>query len=187
MKIGVLGGAFNPPHIGHLTLAQDISEILSLDKVFFIPTNISPYKEALEADAKLRLEMAKLATFGNKKFEVLDLEIKREGVSFTIDTIRELKKKFPEDEFYLIVGSDLTETLSTWRNYQDLKKEVKIVVGKRREYPLDDNEFYHTVNIRQIEASSSQIRELVKNGCSIRHLVTENVAKYIQQHELYKM
>ncbi len=187
MKIGVLGGAFNPPHIGHLTLAQDILEILSLDKVFFIPTNISPHKEALEVDVKLRLEMAKLATSGNKKFEVLDLETKRGGVSFTIDTIRELKKRFPKDDFYLIIGSDLAKTFSTWKNYQDLKKEVKIIVAKRREYPLDGNEFYHTVNIRQVETSSSQIRELIKNGCSIRHLVTENVAKYIQQHNLYKM
>ena len=193
MKIGILGGAFNPPHIGHLILAQEILETLGLDKVFFIPTNISPHKQVSNADAESRLEMLRLATSGNKNFEVLDLEIKRGGTSFTIDTVRELKKNYSRDEFYLIIGSDLADTLSTWKNYQDLKKEVKIAVANRKEYPFGDlslaekdKDSYLAVNIRQIEISSSQIREMVKNKRSIKYLVSENVEDYIQQHNLFQ-
>ena len=208
MKIGILGGAFNPPHIGHLILAQEILETLGLDKVFFIPANISPHKQVSNVDAESRLEMTILATTGNKNFEVLDLEVKRGGTSFTIDTIRELKKSYPDDEFYLIIGSDLAETFSTWKNYQDLKKEVKIAVANRKEYPFlsqpqpeagqlqaeeagrplaeKGEDSYLVVDIRQIGVSSSQIRELVKNKRSIRYLVKEKVADYMQQHNLFK-
>lgn len=186
MKIGILGGAFNPPHIGHLILAQDIFETLGLDKIFFIPTNVSPHKEPSEIDPVKRLEMVKLAIADNKNFEVLDLEIKRKGVSFTIDTVREIKKRYPGDEIYLIVGSDLAKTLSSWKNYEELKKEVKIVVANRKEYFLEDSDSYFMIDIRQIELSSSQIRELVKSKRNIEHLVKKNVAEYIQQHNLYK-
>lgn len=186
MKIGILGGAFNPPHIGHLILAQDILEALGLDKIFFIPTNVSPHKEPSEIDPRRRLEMVRLAISDNKNFEALDLEIKRKGVSFTIDTIKELKRIYPDDDFYLIVGSDLARKFSTWKNYEELKKEVKIVVANRKEYLLEGIDSYLMVDIRQINLSSSQIRELVKNKRNIRHLVKEKVADYIQQHNLYK-
>lgn len=186
MKIGILGGAFNPPHVGHLILAQDILETLGLDKVFFIPTNVSPHKQPSEIDSRKRLEMVRLAISDNKNFEAIDLEIKRKGVSFTIDTIRELKRIYPDDEFYLIVGSDLARKFFTWKNYEELKKEVKIVVANRKEYLSEDIESCLKVDIRQIDLSSSQIRELVKNKRCIKELVKQNVAEYIQQHNLYK-
>ena len=186
MKIGILGGAFNPPHIGHLIIAQDILDVLKLDKVFFIPANSSPHKKNNAVDGQLRLEMVKLATAGNEAFEVLDVEIERGGTSFTIDTVRELAKKYPEDEFYLIIGSDLANEFSSWKNYQDIKKEVKVVVANRKEYPLDKKSAHLVVDIRQIELSSSQIRELVKNESSIRGLVKREVADYIREHDLYK-
>ena len=185
MKIGILGGAFNPPHTGHLIIAQDILDALGLDKVFFIPVNTSPHKKNNSVDGRMRLEMVKLATSGNEAFRVLDLEIERGGTSFTIDTVRELKKRYPEDEFYLIIGSDLANEFSSWKNYEDIKKEVEVVVANRKEYPLDKKSAYSAVDIRQIELSSSQIRELVKKKSSIKGLVKEEVAEYIQEHNLY--
>jgi len=186
MKIGILGGAFNPPHTGHLIIAQDILDALKLDKVFFIPVSTSPHKKSNGVDGQLRLEMVNLATSDNQAFEVLDLEIERGGVSFTIDTIRELARSYPEDDFYLIIGSDLANEFSSWKNYEDIKKEVKVVVANRKEYPLDKKSAYLVVDIRQIELSSSQIRKLVKNDSSIRGLVKREVADYIREHDLYK-
>jgi len=186
MKIGILGGAFNPPHTGHLVIAQDILDAFKLDKVLFIPTNTSPHKEVGGVSGQARLEMTKLATSGNEAFEVLGLEIERGGTSFTIDTIGELKKRYPEDEFYLIIGSDLANEFSSWKNYEDVKKEVKVVVANRKEFPLDKRSSHLVVDIRQIELSSSQIRELVKNRSSVKGLVKKEVAEYIQEHNLYK-
>ena len=88
MKIGILGGAFNPPHIGHFIIAQDILDALKLDKVFFVPTNLSPHKGSNGVSGQVRLDMVELAISGNEAFQVLDLEITRGGTSFTIDTIR---------------------------------------------------------------------------------------------------
>ena len=130
MKIGILGGTFNPPHVGHLILAQEVTDVLGLDKVFFIPTNISPHKKS-EPNASSRFNMVELAVSGNSSFEVLDLELKRGGVSYTIDTIRQLKQENPNDEFYLIMGSDLANEFSSWKNCREIKKEVKIAVVDR--------------------------------------------------------
>ena len=185
MKIGILGGAFNPPHLGHLILAQNVLSGLGLDKIFFIPTNISPHKESNNVGATERLEMLKLTVADNENFQVLDLEMKRGGTSYTIDTVRELKEKYPQDEFYLMVGSDLANTFSTWKDFEDIKKAVKIVVANRKVYPLKETDSFLIVDISQIEISSSQIRKLVHNGSSVKYLVRSKVAEYIKQHNLY--
>ena len=186
MKIGILGGAFDPPHNGHLVIAQDTLDAFKLDKIFFIPTNISPHKENGGITGEMRLEMVKLAISGNDAFEVMDLEIRRGGTSFTIDTVRELKKRYPEDEFYLIVGSDLANAFSSWKDSQELKGELKIIVANRKEYPLKDKNLYLVVDIRQVEVSSSGVRKLLKEGRSIECLAEKNVVDYIQKHNLYK-
>ena len=186
MKIGILGGAFNPPHIGHLVLANESLEKLNLDKVFFIPTNISPHKEAGGPSASDRLKMAQLVVADNENFEVLDLEIKRGGTSYTIDTVRELKKKYPADEFYLIVGSDLANDFSTWKDFETLRRIGKIVVANRQSYPLTREDDFILLDITQIDLSSSQIRELIKNKKPIDELVTKEILDYIKQHKLYE-
>jgi nicotinate-nucleotide adenylyltransferase len=185
MRIGILGGTFNPPHLGHLVLAEEVREKLNLDKIFFIPTNIPPHKEEEIISSLHRFNMVKLAIKGNPYFEVLDSEIKRGGISFTIDTVRELKRKFPYDEFYLIVGSDLVSTFSTWKEFDELKKMVKIVVAERENHPFKSKDFI-IVNITQIDISSSQIRKMIKEKRSVRYLVREKVFKYIKRHKLYK-
>jgi nicotinate-nucleotide adenylyltransferase len=186
MKIGILGGTFNPPHIGHVILAQEVYQKLGLDKVFFIPTNLPPHKESHNVDAHHRLAMARLTTKGDPHFEVLDLEIKRGGVSYTIDTVRELKAHHRGAMFYLIVGSDLANDFPTWKYFQDLKRAVKIVVAKRRAYPLEHRNRFIVVNIVQMGISSSHIRGLIKKRFSVQYLVTDQVAQYIETHKLYK-
>jgi nicotinate-nucleotide adenylyltransferase len=186
MKIGILGGTFNPPHIGHLILAEEIREKLNLDKIFFIPTNIPPHKEINDIASLHRLNMVKLSVEDNPYFEVLDLEIKRGGISFTIDTLKELKKKFPQDVFFLIVGSDLAQTFSAWKDFEEIKKLARIVVAQRKEYILEEKENFILVEITQIDISSSQIRDKIEEGRSIKYLVKEEVEEYIENHQLYK-
>lgn len=184
-KAGILGGAFNPPHIGHLILAQEVVENVGLDKVFFVPTNISPHKESNIISAYDRLKMVKLAIADNEYFEALDLEIKRGGVSYTINTVRELINKYPQYEFHLIIGSDLANTFSAWKDFEELKKIIKIIVVCRQYYPLSENNDFITVDITQVCVSSSQIRKFVEQGSSIRYLVKSSVADYIKEQSLY--
>ena len=186
MKIGILGGTFNPPHQGHLVLANEIFEKLGLDKVLFVPTNIPPHKKENEASSEDRLNMVNLAIRGYKNFEVLDLEIKRGGVSYTIDTIRQLKSQYPEDDFYLIIGSDLANTFSLWKESDEIKKIVKVVVADRKNYPLKDKDDFLVVDITQIYLSSTQVRETLKIDESIQNFLAGDLVKYIKQHNLYK-
>lgn len=186
MKIGILGGTFNPPHIGHIILAQEVIQKVGLKKVFFIPTNIPPHKESHNLSAKHRINMIKKMIVGDRRFRMLDIEIKRGGVSYTIDTVRELKVKFPKDDFYLIVGSDLANDFGNWRYYKDLKQEIKIVVAKRRDYPLKARGDFITVGIVQMGIASSYIRSLIKKRFSVKYLVTGEIADYIEKHKLYK-
>lgn len=186
MKIGILGGTFNPPHIGHLILAQEVYQKAGLDKIFFIPTNLPPHKESHNVSARSRLAMVKLAVGDDKRFEVLDWEIKRGGVSYTVDTVRQLKQKYAKADFYLIVGSDLANDFPTWKYFSELRKAVKIIVAKRRAYPLKKRDKFMVLNIVQMGIASSYIRGLIKKGFSVKYLVADSVAEYIEKHRLYR-
>ncbi|RKY46440.1 MAG: nicotinate (nicotinamide) nucleotide adenylyltransferase [Candidatus Omnitrophota bacterium] len=184
-RVGILGGTFNPPHIGHIILAQEVLDKLNLDKILFIPANIPPHKNASLIEAKHRLKMVKLSIEGNKNFSLLDCEIKRGGVSYTVDTLRELRKIFPSYEFYLIIGSDLAKDFNTWKDYQEIMKLAKVVVGKRKEFPLEDNNKFIPVDILEIGISSSLIRDWIKRGWCVRYLLLPKVFDYIVKRKLY--
>ncbi len=181
-----MGGTFNPPHLGHLILAQEAIQKLELKKIFFIPTNIPPHKESHNVKAQDRLEMIRLAVRGDARFEVLDIEIKRGGVSYTIDTVRDLKRIFPSFEFYLIVGSDLANDFDHWKYFKELKGEIKIAVAKRKNYPLKRRDGFIILDIVQMEISSSYVRNLIRKGFSIKYLVPEGVRGYIEKNKLYQ-
>ncbi len=186
MKIGILGGTFSPPHLGHSALAIEAAEKLKLDKVLFIPTNISPHKENDDTLVSRRFDMVELVISGYKNFVLEDCEIKRGGTSYTIDTVKELKAKYPDDEFYLIVGSDLANDFSSWKDFSELKKLTQIVVGCRNNFPLKEKDGFILLDIAQFYISSSEIRKLVSQGHCVRHLVKETIADYIKKHNLYK-
>ncbi len=188
MKIGILGGTFNPVHIGHLILAEEAREKIGLDKIIFVPTYLPPHKNNSGiASAGDRFEMIKIAVRGNKSFLVSDVEIKRQGKSYTIDTIRELKKKYPKDELYFISGSDLLKYLEEWKDLSEILKIVKFVVATRPGYPLENIPSYiSTVSIRAVDVSAFEIREAIKENKSFRYLVPESVSGYITKKKLYR-
>ncbi len=188
MKIGILGGTFNPIHIGHLILAEEAREKLGLDKVFFVPTCIAPHKDNSDVtDVSYRLAMIKLAISGNKYFFVSDVEIKRTGRSYTIDTIKEFKKKFPSDELYFIIGSDLLKYLDEWKDLGEIVRMVGFVAATRPGYPLESIPSYiKTIPIRAVDVSGFEIRKAIKEDKSFRYLVSEAVFNYINKRALYR-
>lgn len=188
MRIGILGGTFNPVHIGHLILAEEAREKLGLDKVVFVPTALPPHKEDLNiAPASDRLKMIKLAISGNKYFAVSDIEIKRQGRSYTIDTLTELKSKFNRDELYFIIGSDLLKYLDEWKDLNQIIKMVKFVAATRPGYPLEQIPNYiQTLAIRAVDVSGFEVRQCVQKDKSFRYLVPDKIFGYINKRRLYR-
>ena len=188
MKIGILGGTFNPVHIGHLILAEEAREKLGLDKIIFVPTYLPPHKDNADiASAAHRHKMIKLALKTNKYFSVSGIEIKKHGLSYTIDTLREFKKIYPQDELYFISGSDLLKYLDEWKDLNEIIKMVKFIVATRPGYPLEKIPSYiSTVDIRAVDISAFEIRNCIKENKSFRYLVPEAIFNYINKNKLYR-
>lgn len=199
MKIGLIGGTFNPIHHGHLILSEYVREQCKLDKVIFIPTGLPPHKaESTVEDPVTRFDMTRLGIELNSFFDVSDIETYREGISYTIDTIIELKELYPNEDLYFIIGADSLFQLPTWKDYDKLLKIMNIIVVNRpggennliqdkvREYADLFNSNIIEVKSPLIEISSSDIRDRVKNGKSIKYLVPQKVEEYIMQKNLYK-
>ncbi len=197
-KLGIIGGSFDPVHKGHLNSAEFVYRTLKLDKVLFVPACIAPHKIGMEfASAKDRYRMTELAVEGYPYFEVSDVEIKRSGVSYTYDTVLELKKQYPGYELYFIVGADSVPQLNTWHNIYGLLQEVTFVAVARPGYAkafakaCEDfgglgKEKIMLLNMPELAVSSTDIRERVKNGSSIDGMVPEAVRDYILQKGLYR-
>jgi len=189
-KVGIFGGTFDPIHHGHLITAQSVREIRALDKIIFIPSFISPHKaDVNSASPEHRMNMLKLAVEGIDFFEVSDYEIKKEGISYTIDTLKEFKKKYDKLEF--IIGYDNIFKFHTWKNPDEIMKITKILVLKRKSSlpPPHEDKYVKSalfVETRGIEISATDIREKVKQGMPIHYLVPEKVKEYIYSFNLYK-
>jgi len=188
MRIGILGGTFNPVHIGHLILAEEAREKLGLERIIFVPTALPPHKDdsniASPAD---RLKMLKLAVASNKFFKVSDIEIKRQGRSYTIDTLKEFKARYSRDELYFIIGSDLLKYLSDWKDLNQILQMVKFIVATRPGYPLEQIPPYiQTLPIRAVDVSAFEVRQCVAQNKSFGYLVTDKVFDYIKRKKLYK-
>lgn len=188
MKIGILGGTFNPVHLGHLILAEEVREQRNLDRIIFVPTYLAPHKDNSNvAAAKDRYAMVKLAIRKNKCFAVSDIEINRQGRSYTIDTLRALVRMFPKDELSFITGSDLLNYLDAWKDLQDIVKMVRFIVATRPGYPLEKIPSYiDTVAIRAVDISAFEIRERIREHKSFRYLVPEDVGSYIERKGIYR-
>jgi len=201
-RIGIFGGTFNPIHHGHLLAAQAVLEAFALDQVLLVPCQISPFKKELDSAATLaaqhRLEMVRLSIAGDKRFEVCELELQRPGVSYTIDTIRQLKKEEPESRLFLIVGMDTLLDLYRFREAEALVELCDVITVQRpgcHECPAPAQlHFPEAVTSRLInniirgrwcDISSSEIRQRVAEGRSIRYWVPLAVEEYIQQNRLY--
>ena len=188
MKIGILGGTFNPIHLGHLILAEEVCQKIGLRKVIFIPTNLPPHKNNGDIiPANHRLKMLRLAVKGNPLFCVSDIEIRKGGRSYTIDTIKEFSRIYPNDQFYFIIGSDLIKYLNEWKDLKEIIAVVKFIVATRPGFPLKDlPDYMTTIDIRAVDISAFEIRECIKQNYSFRYLVTGAVRDYIIRKGLYK-
>lgn len=189
MRIGILGGTFNPIHIGHLILAEEARFKLKLDKLIFVPAFMPPHKDTLGlVDARDRLEMVRLAIEDNPAFEISTFEIDSRKKSYSIDTLKEFRAIYGDDaQLCFITGSDSLKDLFSWKDINDIFKISKFIVANRPGFPLKDvPKEAETVVITPIEVSSEDIRKRLKEGRSIRYLVPDKVHKYILGHKLYK-
>ncbi len=199
-RIGIMGGTFDPIHYGHLMLAEQIRTSFHLDHVIFIPVGKAPHKDSNDtADKTRRFEMTKLATESNPYFLVSDIEIKKEGVTYTIDTIKTLKAKLkPEDTLFFITGADALLLLESWKDYADLIKCVNFIGATRPGFDTRalaekieslKQRFDAQIDLCYIPAlaiSSTEIRDRVDQEKSIKYLLPETVETYIHNHFLYK-
>jgi nicotinate-nucleotide adenylyltransferase len=189
-KVGIFGGTFDPIHLGHLITAQSVKEIRKLDKIIFIPAFISPHKsDAVTSSAEHRLNMIKIAIEGITFFDYSNTEISRNGISFTIDTLKELKKIYDELEF--IIGYDNIFKFHDWKDPDEILKLTTLIVLKRKSSkpPAFEDNYYKQavfVQTRGIEISATDIRERVKHGLPINYLVPPKVMDYIYKHKLYE-
>jgi len=189
MRIGILGGTFNPIHIGHLILAEEAYYKLKLGKLVFVPAFMPPHKESGEViSARDRLEMTRLAIEGNPAFELSTYEMDSKKKSYSIDTLKQFRHIYGNDaQLCFITGSDSLKDLFSWKNINDIFKISKFIVANRPGYPLKDvPKEVDTVVITPIEVSSEDIRKRLREGRSIRYLVPEKVRKYILDRNLYR-
>ena len=187
-RIGILGGTFNPIHVGHLLMAEMTCDQLKLDRVIFIPSFLPPHKSAKDIiDAHDRYNMVRLAIEGHSSFEVSDIEILRKGKSYSIDTIQSLKDHFPQKtQIYFIIGEDSLATLKTWKEIDRLLKFVKFVVVNRPGLKAKSKIKTLSVEMPGLDISSSDIRQRICQNKTIKFLVPEKIEDYIQTHQLYQ-
>ena len=195
MRIGIYGGAFNPPHRGHVKLAKEVKEKANLDRIIIMPSGLSPHKSSGQLiDSKHRLEMCRLA-FTADYYSVSDLEIKRQGKSYTVDTVSELKALYPDDELFLIMGSDMLLSFHRWYRYEEILSHVTIVATTRQgDISIDELKKYSRdtlgkdtliVDFEPFECSSTKVRNALLSGEDAICLVPEKVIDYIKGNDLY--
>jgi len=189
LRIGVLGGSFNPPHIGQLIVASDAFEAITLDLLLVVPASANPLKgeEAAGSTAAQRLEMVRLTFGADPRFEVSSMELERGGLSYTVDTLETLKELYPDAELSLLMGMDSHRTLDRWKRPERIRELAEVAVLARG--GNDDHAVPPGVTIvttRRVDVSASEIRARVAAGKSIRGFVAESVERYISAAELYR-
>lgn len=185
-RVGILGGTFNPPHIAHLVIADQVCQQLGLDKVYFMPSAVPPHvNEKKTIDARQRLAMVERAVQDNPKFDVETIEIERGGKSYTYDTMVELTQKNPDTEYYFIIGTDMVNYLPKWYKIEELQQLVQFVGVKRPGYIINSVYPIISVDVPEIGISSSILRKKIATNCSVQYLIPQSVLEYIQQERLY--
>ena len=193
MKTCIFGGTFAPPHIGHLLIAQTVFESENFERLIFVPANISPAKKNEEnSPPEERSKMLEIALINNPNFEISDLEIKREGVSYTVDTMREFvdSLKLDKKDLFFLMGSDTLKSFHNWKDPEEILNLCNIIVAIRPgftpsdipQWVLDNVRF---ANIPRFEVSSTNIRRRWREGKTIRYMVTKEVCEYIDEKDLY--
>lgn len=192
MNVAVFGASFDPPHNGHLTIVNNVLRLKKIAQIILMPVNIHPFAKKLTSTVH-RLAMAKLLE--GKNIKVSDLEIKRGKISYTIDTLNELKKLYPKDHFVWIIGEDQIKNFKKWKSWQEIIEKFGLIViprkGFRHSEKQTQNNKKDTIPIainsfKLIDVSSSEIKKRIKEGKSIKNLVPKTIGNYIIQNRLYR-
>ncbi|WP_211745535.1 nicotinate-nucleotide adenylyltransferase [Paenibacillus sp. Marseille-Q4541] len=193
MKVGIMGGTFDPIHMGHLLAAEAVKDVYKLDEVWFMPSHLPPHKQAAGATGEQRLDMTKLATRGYEDYSTLDIEVARGGVSYTIDTIRLLLKEHPNTDFYFIIGADMVNYLPKWERIDELAQLITFIGVGRPGFDLHLDDLPEFLQERVLHAemplvdiSSTAIRRRLGNGKSVRFMVPDSVLQFIKRSGLYE-
>lgn len=196
MRIGIMGGTFDPVHYGHLVIAEEARFEFSLDRVVWIPAGDPPHKSGRRIVAQEhRYAMVVLATASHSAFEVSRLELERRGPSYTVDTVAAFREMAPGAELYFITGADATLEILTWHRHQDLVKSCRFIAVTRPGYdlerlssvlPSDYLDRINTIQAPGVDISSTGLRERVARGEPIKYLVPEGVEAYLTKHRLYQ-
>ncbi len=185
-RVGLFGGTFNPPHVAHLLMANEVAETLQLDEVRFMPNAVPPHKiKEGDATAIQRLEMTRLAIANNAKFVLEPFEIDRGGVSYSYETMQQLTKREPDVQFYFIIGGDSIAELHTWYHIEELVKLVRFVGVGRPGYVSQSIYDVEIVEAPLMDLSSTIIRERLQKGTTVKYLLPEAVEQYIREEGLY--
>lgn len=197
-KIGIMGGTFDPIHLGHLVVANEVLNIYNLDKIIFVPAGNPPHKKTITASPMDRFFMTNLAIMSNSKFIVSDYEIKNPEKSYTVNTLREFNRIYLNTEFYFITGTDAVIDLPKWHEPKKLLSLCKFIAvsrpGLRKKYlemKIDEvkkslNANIELLQLPMLQISSTDIRERLKNNISAKYLLPELVEQYIIKHKLYR-
>lgn len=197
-RVGIMGGTFDPIHLGHLVVANEVLNIYNLDKIIFVPAGNPPHKIGMRASSWDRYFMTNLATMSNNKFTVSDLEVKSSDKSYTLNTLKEFHILYPETEFYFITGTDAVIDIPNWHEPRELLKLCKFIAVSRpgiskenAEFKIDEirnslNAHIEILQVPMLQISSTDIRDRFKRGVSAKYLLPESVEQYILKNNLYR-
>ncbi len=197
LRLGLFGGTFDPPHFGHLVVAQDVAERLSLDGLLFLVAGLPPHKRGeVLSPPSLRVEMARAAVAGNPLFNVSEVELDREGPTYTVDTLRHFRVVHPDAELFFLLGADQLAEFHEWQEPEGIAALVTLVVvgrdgvGPGQLPPValgSGGELnFISLDVTRVDISSSEVRARVREGLSIEYLVPEEVRRIIETHRLYR-
>lgn len=192
MKIGFLGGSFDPVHFGHLLAAQDVYEQYKLDRLVLVPAAQAPLKpQEVQSRPQDRLNMLQAAIAWDKRFEISDVELRRGGVSYTVDSVRHFRAMFPLDELFWIIGGDQLPRMNLWKDIGELAGMVEFIFLERPGHPAKRTPDIPGLRLRRcdghlIEISSSELRQRVRQGLSLHYFCPQKVIAYIEAHQLYR-
>ena len=195
MRLGILGGTFDPVHLGHVAMAEAAADCAGLSRVLMVPARVPPHRAPAAAPAADRLEMCRLAVAGHPRLEVSDLELRRAGPSYTRDTLDQLSREHPNDELYLLLGWDAAREIGAWRSPNEVMRLARLVIVSRPGLPAPTAADLEAAGIepagavlcdtRTPDLESTDVRRVVERGGSLTDLVGPSVEAYIRRHRLY--
>lgn len=185
-RIGIFGGTFDPPHLGHFLIADEVRFRMELDEIWFIPTNEPPHKQKAMTNSTHRYQMLIKATDSIDYFKVNPIELERTGKSYTIDTINSLCEQYPTYSFYFLIGGDMVDYLPNWKAIDELIEKVQFIGVQRSNFQLETKYPIRVIDVPLIDISSTEIKARIQNGAPFQYFLPKEVYSYIKEYRLYE-